>query len=59
MAFMDIFAQLNPGIIYEMLTSSFEIMDILFYGLAGYFGYRYAFRPVSEDDFNRVLGRAT
>ncbi len=59
MAFMDIFAQLNPGIIYEMLTSTFEIMDILFYGLAGYFGYRYAFRPVSEDDINRALGKAT
>jgi len=59
MSFMGIFVQLNPGIIYEMLTSTFEVMDVLFYGLAGYFGYKYAFRPVSEDDFNRALGRAT
>ena len=57
MAFMDIFVQLNPGIVYEMLTSTFEIIDLLFYGMAVYFGYKYAFRQVSEDDFNRALGK--
>ncbi|GBF31769.1 hypothetical protein MnTg04_01735 [bacterium MnTg04] len=58
MAFMDILVQLNPGIIYEMLTSTFEIIDVLFYGLAGYFGYKYAFRQVSDEDFDRALGKA-
>ena len=31
---------------------------VLFYGLAVYFGYRYAFRQLTADDFNRALGRA-
>ncbi len=58
MSFMDIFVQLNPGIIYEMLTSTFEIIDVLFYGMAVYFGYKFAFRQVNEDELNRALGKA-
>ncbi len=33
-------------------------MDLLFYGLAIYFGYRYSFRQLAAADFNRALGRA-
>lgn len=58
MSFMDIFVQLNPGIIYEMLTSTFEIIDVLFYGMAVYFGYKFAFRQVTDEDFNRALGKS-
>jgi len=58
MSFMDIFVQLHPGIIYEMLTSTFEIIDVLFYGMAAYFGYKFAFRQVNEDELNRALGKA-
>ncbi len=58
MAFMDILSQLNYAIIAEMLTATFEVMDVLFYGLAIYFGYKYAFRQISEDDLNRALGKA-
>jgi len=31
---------------------------VLFYALAGYFGYKYAFRQITEDDLNRALGKA-
>jgi hypothetical protein len=41
----------------EFVSSTFQVMDLLFYGLAIYFGYRYAFRQLSADDFNRALGR--
>ena len=58
MAFMDILTQLNTAIIIEMLTTTFEIIDVLFYGLAAYFGYKYAFRQITEEDFNRALGTA-
>ena len=57
MSFMDILVQLDFAITYELLASTFEIIDVLFYGMAVYFGYKYAFRQVSEDDFNRVLGK--
>ena len=58
MAFMDILTQLNYPIVVEMLTTTFEIMDVLFYGLATYFGYKYAFRQITENDLNRALGKA-
>jgi hypothetical protein len=56
--FLEILVQLNMGITFELLTSTFEVMDVLFYGLAVYFGYKYAFRQVTDEDFNRALGRA-
>lgn len=58
MAFMDILSQLNLAIIVDMLTATFEAMDVLFYALAVYFGYKYAFRQITEDDLNRALGKA-
>jgi hypothetical protein len=42
----------------ELMSATFQVMDLLFYGLAIYFGYRYAFRQLAADDFNRALGRA-
>jgi len=58
MAFMDVLGQLNVAIVADMLTATFEAMDVLFYALAGYFGYKYAFRQITEDDLNRALGKA-
>ena len=58
MAFMDVVSQLDFALTYELLVSTFQIMDVLFYGLAAYFGYRYAFREITQDDFNRVLGKS-
>ena len=56
-SFMEILPQLNPAIVIEMLTSTFEIMDVLFYGIAVYFGYKYSFRQITAEEFNRALGR--
>jgi hypothetical protein len=58
MAYMDILTQLNFGIMSEMLSATFEPMDLLFYGLAVYFGYKYAFRQITEQDLNRALGKS-
>jgi len=55
--FMEIASQLNPAIVIEILTSTFEAMDILFYGLAAYFGYKTAFRQVTQADLDRALGK--
>lgn len=54
---MDILSELTIGDIFGALTDTFQVMDILFYGLALYFGYRYAFRQLTLEDFNRALGR--
>lgn len=58
MALMEILSQLNLAIIIDMLTATFEAVDVLFYALAVYFGYKYAFRQITEDELNRALGKA-
>ncbi len=55
--FMEIASQLNLAIVIEILTSTSEAMDILFYGLAAYFGYKTAFRQVTQADLDRALGK--
>ncbi len=57
-AFMDVLVQLNPELVVGLLVDTFEPMDALFYGLAAYFGYKYAFRQVTVDDVQRALGKA-
>lgn len=57
MSFMEVAAQLNAAIVIELLASTFEVMDILFYGLAAYFGYKTAFRQVTQADLDRALGK--
>jgi hypothetical protein len=58
LAMMDILSQMTVADVFGLLKETFQVMDILFYGLALYFGYRYAFRQLTMDDFNRALGRA-
>ena len=58
MGFMDVASQLNFSIVIGIMTSTFAFMDILFYGLAAYFGYKYAFRQVTQADLDRVLGKS-
>lgn len=55
---MGVLGQLDMEIITDLMMATFQVMDILFYGMALYFGYRYAFRQLTSDDFNRALGRA-
>ena len=57
MAFMDVAVQIDPVIAWSLLVDTFEVMDVLFYGLAAYFGYRYAFRQITQADIDRALGK--
>ena len=55
---ISVLTQLDMELVIDLITETFQVMDILFYGLALYFGYKYAFRQLTLDDFNRALGRA-
>ena len=55
---ISVLTQLDMELVIDLITETFQVMDILFYGLALYFGYKYAFRQLTSDDFNRALGRA-
>ncbi len=55
---LSVLTELDIELMIELITETFQVMDILFYGLALYFGYKYSFRQLTLDDFNRALGRS-
>jgi len=49
-AYLELLADMNVDLAIEIMVVTFDPMDILVYGIAVYFGYRYAFRQVTEAD---------
>lgn len=47
----------HPGVIPAALLATFHPMDLLFYALAIYEGYRFSFRQVTDAEIGRVLTR--
>ncbi|MDH3336547.1 MAG: hypothetical protein OER22_04465 [Gammaproteobacteria bacterium] len=56
--YVELLAQMNLDVAIEIMTATFDPMDIVFYAIAVYFGYRYAFRELTDADFARALGKA-
>ncbi len=44
----------SPTIIIEILKATFSPIDLLFYGIAVYEGYRFSFRQVSEEEMTSL-----
>ena len=53
--FFSVLTNLDVPTIVELMTLTFSSIDLLFYGLAIYFGYRYAFRQISEQELARFV----
>jgi len=51
--FLKAVSQLNPEIAVNLMVSTFNYMDVVFYGLALYFGYKYGFRRITEDELKQ------
>ncbi len=41
---------LHPDLTFEILKESFSVIDLLFYGFAVYYGYRYSFRTITNEE---------
>jgi len=46
---------LRPAIAIELLSAGFHPMDLLFYGIALYEGYRFSFRTMDEEELQQVM----
>ena len=46
----DLLGRVNVGIALELMQVTFSLMDLLFYGLAVYEGYRLSFRKISPEE---------
>jgi hypothetical protein len=44
----------RPDVVVGVLTETFSPMDILFYGLAVYEGYKFSFRQITEEELNAL-----
>ena len=45
---------LNPPIFIEIMIASFSPMDLVFYGIAVYEGYRWSLRKITEEEIARL-----
>jgi len=51
----QVLAQLNTGIALNLMKATFHPLDVLFYGLALYWGYRFSFRRFSPDELKSLV----
>jgi hypothetical protein len=47
---LDLLSRLNLDIIVKIMTATFSPIDLLFYGIAIYEGYKFSFRKISVTD---------
>jgi antitoxin component YwqK of YwqJK toxin-antitoxin module len=52
LGYFETLTYLTPGLILNIMIESFNPMDILFYGLAIFEGYKFSFRNISSADLN-------
>jgi len=54
MGFFDVLSRLDPDIALEIMAATFSPMDLLFYGIAVYEGYKFSFRQMTEQDLASI-----
>jgi len=50
----NLLSRLNPSTTFQLMKATFNPIDLLFYGIAVYEGYRFSFRRISEDELSRL-----
>jgi hypothetical protein len=56
--FFSLLSSLDFGVAREMMAATFSPMDLVFYGIAVYEGYRFAFRRLTAEQLSRYLNPA-
>ncbi len=55
MGIIEVLSRLNPEIVVELMRATFSPIDLLFYGIAIYEGYRFSFRTITEDELAKMV----
>ena len=50
MTYGELWARMNPSILLNLMSATFSPMDLLFYGIALYEGYKLSFRRLTADE---------
>ena len=51
---VDILGRLDAEVIANLMRATFSPMDLLFYGIAVYEGYRFSFREITKNDLEKI-----
>jgi hypothetical protein len=51
----EVVSLLNAEVIVELMSATFYPMDVLFYGIAIYAGYKYSFRRITEEELAELV----
>jgi len=54
MALMEVISRLNPDVVFRIMKATFNPMDLLFYGIAVYEGYRFSFRRLTPEELAKL-----
>lgn len=52
---LSVLAGLNPGSALDLIAATFQPMDLLFYGIALYEGYKFSFRKLSDKEVRSLV----
>ncbi len=53
LAYFDAITRFDYSQLVPIMTESFSPIDLLFYGIAAYEGYKFSFRPITEKDLSK------
>lgn len=53
LGYFETLSLIDYGMVPQLMVETFGVMDLLFYGLAIYEGYRFSFRLITEEDVLR------
>jgi hypothetical protein len=54
-AFADVIGRLDPATVRDLMVATFQPMDLLFYAIAVYEGYKLSFRQLSQQELGSLL----
>ena len=52
---LDVLLTLNPASAFDLLVATFNPIDVLFYGIAVYEGYRLPFRQITQEELVKAV----
>jgi hypothetical protein len=55
LAFLDVLSRLDPRIVGDLMQVTFSPIDLLFYGIAVYEGYKLSFHQVQDEELDALL----
>jgi len=50
LGYFETLSSINYGIVPELMAETFSVIDLLFYGIAVYEGYKFSFRVITEKE---------